>query len=116
MSNVEALYVVHFGDVQSPNQYRNGGVAVLETGRIFGGDSGYYYTGTYEIKAHQIHAGATVTKYNLAIGDVFGDNALKFEIDIIGNKNGDNYEGKMTRRDKPQFVLPIRLIRVAELP
>jgi hypothetical protein len=48
MPAIEALYVVEFGDVAlGGQQYRNGGVAVLETNRIFGGDSGYYYVGTF---------------------------------------------------------------------
>jgi hypothetical protein len=48
---------VEFGDVALGGQlYRNGGVAVLETNRIFGGDSGYYYLGTYSIKDGQIEA------------------------------------------------------------
>ena len=43
MPQIEALYVVEFGDVAIGGQtytYWNGGVAVLETNRIFGGDSG----------------------------------------------------------------------------
>jgi hypothetical protein len=32
----EALYVVEFGDFLNQTSYQNGGVAVLETGRIFG--------------------------------------------------------------------------------
>jgi hypothetical protein len=42
----EGLYVVEFGDVGTAAT-RNGGVAVLETNRIFGGDSGYYYLGKF---------------------------------------------------------------------
>jgi hypothetical protein len=34
-------------------RYWNGGVAVLETNRLFGGDSGYYYLGNYTIKDSQ---------------------------------------------------------------
>ena len=42
MPQIEGLYVVEFGDVAIGGQtytYWNGGVAVLETNRIFGGDS-----------------------------------------------------------------------------
>jgi hypothetical protein len=56
MPQIEALYVVEFGDVAIGGQtytYWNGGVAVLETNRIFGGDSGYYYLGNYTIKDSQ---------------------------------------------------------------
>ena len=53
MPQTEALYVVKFGDVAIGGQtytYWNSGVAVLETNRIFGDDSGYYYLGNYTIK------------------------------------------------------------------
>jgi hypothetical protein len=33
---LEALYVVEFGDLAGPT-FQNGGVAVLETNRVFGG-------------------------------------------------------------------------------
>jgi hypothetical protein len=46
VQNLEALYLVEFGDVSGVD-YQNGGVAVLETSRIFGGDSGYHYVGDY---------------------------------------------------------------------
>jgi hypothetical protein len=107
---------VHFGDVEVPGQYRNGGVVVLETGRLFGGDSGYYYTGSYELQPHRIQAEAIVVKHNPSWIDAFGDNAQEFKIDLSGMKMGDDYEGIMTRRDKPQIRLPIRLSRVAALP
>ena len=38
----EALYLVEFGDIAA-STFRNGGVAILEANRIFGGDGGYYY-------------------------------------------------------------------------
>jgi hypothetical protein len=53
MPQIEGLYVVEFGDVAIGGQtytYWKGGVAVLETSRIFGRDSGYYYVGNYTIK------------------------------------------------------------------
>ena len=59
MPQIEGLYVVEFGDVAIGGQtytYWNGGVAVLETNRIFGGDSGYYYVGNYTIKDSQFEA------------------------------------------------------------
>src|SRR5712671_4339139 len=59
MPQIEGLYVVDFGDVAIGGQtytYWNGGVAVLETNRIFGGDSGYYYLGNYTIKDSQFES------------------------------------------------------------
>jgi T3SS negative regulator,GrlR len=45
MQNFEALWSAVF---TVPRQGRlNAGVVIFETGRLFGGDSWYYYTGTY---------------------------------------------------------------------
>jgi hypothetical protein len=57
MPRIAAIYVVEFGDVAIGGQtyaYWNGGVAVPETNRIFGGDSGYHYLGNYNIKDTQL--------------------------------------------------------------
>ena len=44
MRQIESLYVAEFGDVDGLS-FRNGGVVILETNRVFGGDSGYFYLG-----------------------------------------------------------------------
>jgi hypothetical protein len=78
MPSVEGLYVVEFGDVQAQGIYRNGGVAVLETLRIFGGDSGYYYVGNFSVNflsntrkgniraCRQLSQHSTATRWNAA--------------------------------------------------
>jgi T3SS negative regulator,GrlR len=63
----EALYVVEFGDMAASGTYRNGGVIVLETGRVYGGDSGYYYVGTYSVKDGQLTGEVKVVKHNLNV-------------------------------------------------
>ena len=75
MPQIEGLYVVEFGDVAIGGQtytYWNGGVAVLETNRIFGGDSGYYYVGNYTIKDGQFEATVKIVKHNPTWEDAFG--------------------------------------------
>jgi hypothetical protein len=115
MRQVEALYVVEFGDV-SGFGYRNGGVAVLETNRIFGGDSGYYYIGDFSVFGDRIEASVRVTKHNLSWINAFGDDALQFEIKILGRIGDDVIEAIMERADRPGLRLPLRLMRRATLP
>lgn len=43
---IEGLWSVRFLGVGDPSMDLNGGVVVLETSRILGGDSGYYYVGS----------------------------------------------------------------------
>ena len=71
MPQIDALYVVEFGDVAIGGQtytYWNGGVAILETNRIFGGDTGYYYLGNYTIKDSQFEATVKIVKHNPNLG------------------------------------------------
>lgn len=116
MQNLEALYVVQFGDVAGPS-FKNGGVAVLETNRIFGGDSGYFYLGTFSVSDSKITATITVTKHDPAWRDAFGDTATQFKVELHGQVVGNTISGQMKRLDKPGFPsLPVRLTRKAELP
>ncbi|HLI12817.1 MAG TPA: GrlR family regulatory protein [Alphaproteobacteria bacterium] len=115
MQNLEALYVVEFGDVLG-GVYRNGGVVVLETNRIFGGDSGYYYLGSFTPNGSSISAELRVVRHNLNIPSVWGDNAQEFSIRLEGVRHGGVIEGRMVRADRPGIQLPVRLTRKADLP
>jgi T3SS negative regulator,GrlR len=115
MQQVEALYVAEFGDVAGVGSW-NGGVVVLETNRIFGGDSGYYYIGTFSIFGDCIEASARITKHNPSWANAFGDDATEFEIRVFGRIEGETIRANMERLDRPGFSLPLRLTRKAPLP
>jgi hypothetical protein len=95
MQQLEALYVVEFGDAAGFG-YRNGGVAVLETNRIFGGDSGYYYIGDFSVFGDRIDASVRITKHNPSWVNAFGDDAIQFEIKIWGRIGDDVIEAIMS--------------------
>ena len=57
---VEALWSVLF---MSGLQSVGAGVVVLETGRIFGGDSNYYYVGSYMLSGSTINAKIEVVHF-----------------------------------------------------
>lgn len=113
--SLEALYLVEFGNIGFSG-YINGGVVVLETGRVFGGDSGYYYIGDYKIRDGKFTGKARIVKHNKSWNSAFGDNSDKFEIDIIGEINEKNIIGTMMRLDMPGHLLPIRFIKLENLP
>ena len=115
MQYLEALYVVEFGDVSSLG-YRNGGVAVLETNRIFGGDSGYHYIGQYCVFGDRFEARVRITKHNPSWINAFGDDAVQFEIEVSGRIRDGFIEAIMKRTDRPGLRLPLRLTRTALLP
>ena len=114
---IEALYVIHFNDVSS-SEMRNGGVIVLETRRGFGGDSGAFYVGSYEISGRMLRAKATVRFHDAEWENVWGDDAREFEVCFEGKCAHDNSEiiGKMWRTDKNNVPISVKLIRVADLP
>lgn len=114
--SIEALYSVSFGDILSSNPHENGGVIIFETGRVYGGDSGYYYLGTFETGQDKIKADITVTKHNPSWGNAFGDAAITFKIKVSASINDNIIEGHMTRSDMPQLTLPVRLKKLAALP
>jgi hypothetical protein len=115
MQRIESLYVVEFGDVEGLG-YRNGGVVILETARVFGGDSGYYYLGDYSVFGDRFEASVRITKHNPAWGNVFGDDAPQFDIRVLGNIEDENIVATMERVDRPGLRLPLRLARKASLP
>ena len=115
MQHLEALYVVEFGDVCGIG-YRNGGVAVLETNRIFGGDSGYHYIGEYSVFGDGFEASVRITKHNPSWVNAFGDDALQFEISVWGTIADGVIEAVMERIDRPGLRLPLRLTRKVALP
>jgi hypothetical protein len=115
VQHLEALYVVEFGDVSSFG-YRNGGVAILETNRIFGGDSGYHYIGEYFVFGDRFEASVRITKHNPSWVNAFGDDALQFEIKVSGRIREGVIEAIMERTDRPGLRLPLRLTRTAPLP
>ena len=119
MPKIEGLYVAEFGDVAIGGEtytYWNGGVAVLETNRIFGGDSGYYYLGNYTIKDNQFEATVKIVKHNPTWEDAFGGTNPSFNIKVQATANNGIIEGFMDRLDPPQARLPVRLTWKADLP
>ncbi len=113
--SLEALYTVEFGDIAG-GAFRNGGVAILETLRVFGGDSGYYYLGDYSVAGEILTASVKVVKHNAMWANVFGDAATEFNIQINGVIREGSVTGFMERIGMPGVRLPVRLIRRADLP
>ncbi len=117
MPHIESLYEVEFGDVADGGaSYRNGGEFVLEANRIFGGDSGYYYNGTFSCDGEQIAADVKIVKHNPNWGNAFGDAAQSFNVRLQGTVNNTVIEGSMERLDRPGIRLPVRLTWKEDLP
>jgi hypothetical protein len=115
MRQIESLYVAEFGDVTGVG-FCNGGVVVLETNRVYGGDSGYFNLDDYSVFGDRFAASVLITKHNPLWANIFGDDALQFEIRVLGTIQNEVIEAIMERLDRPGTQLPLRLIRKAPLP
>jgi hypothetical protein len=100
MPQVEALYVTRFAAV--PGGY-GAGVVVLETDRLYGGDSMYYWIGTYRVEGNRITARATVRRHTAVanLGTIFGDAPETFEVELTGEFSGEDISCIMARSDMP---------------
>jgi T3SS negative regulator,GrlR len=111
---LEALWSVEF---VSNQPMIGSGVAVIETGRVLGGDSSFMYVGTIEIKDGQAHLKIKCTRYS----NVFNMQSVlgpynEFTILVSGPINRDvmTLQGKMIEDPSKQIV--IKATRRQELP
>ena len=121
MESYEALWAVYFGDISDPSRLdpgrANAGVAVLETQRIFGGDSQYYYVGNYAVEKNRITATVTISHFNGEGWSAFGG-PLKgsLRVRLEGLREGNEVRGHMWPEEHPGMRLPAMLRRLADLP
>lgn len=91
---IEALWTVEYGTGET---WKNGGVLVFETGRVFGGDSFFYVTGDYDATGRRFTARLSVVHYHGQRLNAFGDEAAAFEMTLTGERHGDEIRGTLTR-------------------
>ena len=69
---IEGLWIVKFLTPNDPSMDLNGGVVVVESGKIFGGDSGYFYIGSMEPSGSSVWSSElTITRHDPSIESVF---------------------------------------------
>ena len=113
--SIEALWAVNFRGKWGLGS----GVAVFETDRIFGGDSGWYYLGSYELTNRNLRAEVCVYHYGEDVLSVTGHHpGEKFKINIVGQlASSDEITacGTVVDRD-PNDKLEFSMRRLADLP
>lgn len=111
---VEGLWSAKF---RLPNIPETGCVIVLEAGRLFGGDSYYYYTGRYEIDEEGVaKAIATIKHYAGVCCDIFGGTDREYGVSITGRINGSEMDCEFSKLGRPLNKANIRLHRREYLP
>lgn len=118
--SIEALWAVRFAGAHGVRVARSAGVIILETNRIFGGDSWTFYTGKYERNPDGTYKVSIQTGvYNNEGGlDIFGGplQARKLSGVIRVADDQRSMAGTVAVDGNPQMIINATLARVAELP
>lgn len=115
MSSIEACWTVRVGDPRQRFEDLNGGVAVLESNRIFGGDGGFAYLGTYEVNGQELTAELQIIRHDPQVESMYGDALDTYSIILAARRVGDNLiQGVARRHGFPDAQVIMR--RLAELP
>jgi hypothetical protein len=95
--------------------WTNGGVVVLETDRLYGGDSQFCYVGKYNY-SQPMTAEARVTHYHGSPTTAWGDAAQTFNVVLRGNVSPDRsrIEGTIERQGFPSTRF--RMVKKEQLP
>ena len=80
---VEGFWLVQFTGVQG----WGGGAVTLIGGQLFGGDSGFFYTGSYKTQNDTLNARIHVRRYIDSVATVMGRD--EFDLELTGIKQGN---------------------------
>jgi hypothetical protein len=78
---MQGFYTIEFQGIEG----WGAGVVTLANGKVFGGDSGYLYSGTYTQSANTMNARVHVKQYVAGIQNVMGRSEFDLQLDGITN-------------------------------
>ncbi len=107
---VDGLWILQ---IQRP-EFTSGGVVVLIGGKVFGGDNGFTWVGTYEESDRLLKARVAVHNFDPSIESVLGVPG-DYELHFSGNVQGEIITGTAMLANQPQKSLAIRLTKRANL-
>jgi len=116
MANIEGMYGLIVGDETGAGA----GVIVLETQRLFGGDSAMAYKGEYTVAGDRVTGKALTWQYvpGIEVTTVFnlpGHTTLEIGFDVHWTDD-DQLAGHVWPLSQEMQRLPIVLRRIADLP
>jgi len=108
---LDALWTVEF---QVSAGWMNGGVIVLKSGHVFGGDSSRYYLGTFKAEGVRVNGELRLIQYFGQGPTAWGDYAAVVDARVAGEVGAGAITGQVSRSGHPD--LSFRMTRRAELP
>jgi hypothetical protein len=107
---MEGFWIVQFEGMEG----RGGGVAVLLRGHVYGGDSGYHYTGTYAGEGDHLTADVLVHEFLPGTGNVLGIQG-DFRLALAGKIVDNVVEGTAKLVGQTGVGIAFKLKRISTL-
>ncbi|MBM4276236.1 MAG: hypothetical protein FJ134_17565 [Deltaproteobacteria bacterium] len=82
------------------------GVVILHNKRLLGGDSGYYYTGNYDINHNRFSGNLFVIRHDPTGISVFGD-VDSFKLSLSGEVDNLHFSAVASIPEMPQFKIKV---------
>jgi len=110
---MEGLWTIEFG---SSEGIYGGGVIFFNAGKLVGGDSGYYYSGSYEVSKDSLFTATIHVKpFIKDYVSVFGTMRKDFTLDLNGRvKDADHAIAQGNPKEMPQMDIGVVLTRRQE--
>jgi len=109
---MEGFWIVQYEGVRG----NGGGVAVFMKGHVLGGDTGFIYTGTYEVSEHQqLAARIKVRNFLPEVPNVLGVEG-DFELVLKGTVAGAIIKAGASLVGQAGAGIAVKLTRVCDLP
>ena|ERR1039457_4646968 len=101
---IEGLWIVQYHGPQGTG----GGVVVFVKGQVLGGDSGFTYSGSYDLTGELFKAKVEVKNFDPSIPNVIG---LIGDFDLVleGKVQGDTINGTGALANEPDAKIVFRL-------
>jgi len=107
---IEGLWIVKF----TAGQMYGSGVVVFRNGKVFGGETGFYYIGTYAADDKVVKARVMIRNFDPSVPSGFGI-AGDYEMDVSATMQDDTMNGTAIVSGHPEYNLGIRLTKTANL-
>ena len=108
---VEGFWIVQYEGMKG----NGGGVVMFIKGKVFGGDTGYTYIGSYRTQGNSVKAEVAVRNFLPDIPSVLGV-VGDFELNIEGKLEGDIIKGTGSLANSQAVGIALKLTKRANLP
>lgn len=102
---IDGFWLVH---AEGPGGGNTGGVVVFTKGKVYGGDSGFYYVGNYIEKDGIVKARLAVHNFDPSIVNILSV-GKDYELEVSAKINGDAMSGTAVVPGAPSQSIGIRM-------